>query len=115
MYDTPFAPSPVTGDSGWAYRGGFELGLLGGDADLANAIFREYRDPRNGLILEGFGLTAEKDSEARYLRLFGGKVGNDDQSYGFTYGRWNDYRLKVFLDDTPHVLQKTWCALFDPN
>ena len=104
MYDTPFAPpSPATADSGWTYRGGLELGILGGDGDLANAIFREYRDHRNGFILEGFGLTAEKDSEARYLRLFGGKVGNDDQSYGLTHGRWNDYRLKVFLEDTPHV------------
>ena len=104
MYDTPFAPSPrVTGDSGWTYRGGLELGVLGGDGDLGNAIFREYRDVRNGFILEGLGLTGEKDSEARYLRLSAGKVGNDDQAYGLTYGRWNDYRLKVFLDDTPHV------------
>lgn len=104
MYDTPFTPpAPVGGESGWTYRGGLELGVLGGDGDLANAIFREYRDFRNGLNLEGFGLTAEKDAEAKYLRVLGGKVGNDDQSYGLVYGRWNDYRLRLFLDDTPHV------------
>ncbi|HEX5128829.1 MAG TPA: MtrB/PioB family decaheme-associated outer membrane protein [Usitatibacter sp.] len=104
MYDTPFTPpATTTGESGWTYHGALEAGVLGGDGDLANAIFREYRDFRNGFILEGFGLTAEKDSEARYLRLFGGKVGNDDQSYGLAYGRWNDYRVKLFVDDAPHV------------
>ena len=103
MYDTPFAPPRPTTGTEWNWRGGFEIGVYGGDGDLANALFREYRDFRNGFILEGFGITAEKDAEAKYLRIFGAKVGNDDQSYGLAYGRWNDFRVKLFADDTPHV------------
>ena len=83
MYDPPFAPAtPAASESGWTYHGGLDLGVIGGDGDLGNTIFREYRDSRNGFLLQGFGLTAERDKDARYLHLFGGKAGNDDQSFG---------------------------------
>ena len=103
MYDAPFAlPAPVAGGD-WSWRGGIDVGVIGGDADLQNSIFRQYRDTRRGGALEGFGLSGDKDSEATYLRVFGGNVGRDDQYYGLQYGRWNDYRLKLFVDDTPHL------------
>jgi MtrB/PioB family decaheme-associated outer membrane protein len=104
MYDSPPAPpAPIRGESGWSYSGGLEAGALGGDGNLDNALFREYRDPRNGAVLNGFGLAGEKDAEAKYFHLYGGNVGRDDQYYGLIYGRWGDYRLKLFVDDTPHV------------
>ena len=104
MYESPRSPpAPVSGESGWSYGGGIEAGILGGDANLDNATFREYRDSGNGAVLGGFGLIARKDAEAKYLHLFGGNVGRDDQYYGLQYGRWNDYKITLFLDDTPHV------------
>jgi MtrB/PioB family decaheme-associated outer membrane protein len=103
-YDSPFAPTlPVTGERGWSYQGSVEAGVLGGGANDDNATFREYKDLRNGFLLRAFDIEAEKTAEAKYLRLFGGSVGRDDQSYGFLYGRWGDYKLRLFLDDTPHV------------
>ena len=104
LYATPsIPPAPSESMQGWSLRGGLEAGFLGGDGDDRNTLWREYKDLRNGFLLDNFGLYAEKPGEAKYLSFFGGSVGRDDQYYGFLYGRRNDYKLRLFLEDTPHV------------
>lgn len=108
LYQSPFVPPElVKSDLGWDYRGSVEAGVRGGDANNSAANFRQYEDPHNGFLLNNFNLSAEKDDEAKYLALFGGGVGYKDQYYGFAYGRWNDFKLKFFFDETPHVFTTT--------
>lgn len=104
MYSTPpLRTSPAESAAGWSVTGGIEAGFLGGDGDERNALFREYRDLRNGFLVNAFALEAEKRDEAKYFVVSGGGVGRDDPFYSVLYGRRNDYRIRAFLDDTPHV------------
>ena len=99
----PSLPAPTAGATGWSISGGIEAGVLGGDGNERNALFREYKDLSNGFLVNGFALNAEKADEARYFVAHGGGVGRDDQFYSLRYGRRNDFRIRAFLDDTPHV------------
>ena len=103
VYPSPFLPTaPPRSESGWSYRGSLEAGVLGG-ASNDNAIFRQYKDIRNGALLNYFDLGAEKIDEAKYVDFVGGGVGSKDQYFGLQFGRWGDYKLKLFLNDTPHT------------
>ena len=98
--------------TGWEYSGQMEIGVLGGDAKQKNAQFRMYKDLRNGLYLNNFGFQGEKPDEARFLEIIGGGVGRDDQYYGLQFGRYNDWKLKAFYNETPHVFTSTYSPLW---
>jgi hypothetical protein len=108
LYLSPFLPpDPIKSDIGWDYGGSLEAGVLAGDANNNAAFFRQYQDLRNGLLLHWFSFNAMSDSDAKYVSVFGSSVGYKDQFYGIQYGRWNDYKLKLFFEETPHVLRPT--------
>lgn len=94
---------PTTTPSGWAYSGSIEAGVLAGDADEKAALFRKYKDLDNGLYLNRFRVQAEKPDAARYLEVFGGGTTFDDQFYGLRFGRYNDWSVRAFYSETPHV------------
>lgn len=98
--------------TGWEYSGQVEIGVLGGDAKEKNAQFRMYKDLRNGLYLNNFGFQAHKPDEARFLEIIGGGVGRDDQYYGLLFGRYNDWKLRAFYNETPHVFTSTYGTLW---
>ena len=104
LYATPFLPpEPIKSDTGWDYWGSLEAGVLGGDANNNAALFRQYQDLHNGFLLQWFSFNATKDSDAKYVNVFGSDVGYKDQFYAIQYGRWNDYGLKLFFNETPSV------------
>ena len=113
LYGSAFLPPAlVKSDFGWDYWGSFEAGALGGNANNDNAIFRQYKDVRIGTLLNYFSLSAEKSDEPKYVDLVGGGVGSKDQYFGLQYGRWGDYRLKFFLNDTPHTFTTSARAIW---
>ena len=94
---------PTTTPSGWEYSGSIEAGVLGGDADEKAALFRKYKDLDNGPYLNNFRVQAERPDAARYFEAFGGGTGYDDQFYGLRFGRYNDWSVRAFYSETPHV------------
>lgn len=100
-------------ESGWEYSGWTELGGLGGDANDKAALFRMYKDLDNGLYLNNFGLQMEKPAAARFFEIEGGGVGRHDQFYGLQFGRYNDWRVRLFYNETPHVFTTTYRSLWN--
>jgi hypothetical protein len=114
LYGVPYDVSeePTKTEGGWEYTGGVEAGVLGGDAGKKNAIFRKYKDLKNGPYLDYFEVEADKPGDARYIQAFGGGAGRNDQFYGFQFGRYNDWKVKLFYNETIHVFTDTWKSLF---
>jgi MtrB/PioB family decaheme-associated outer membrane protein len=99
--------------SGWLYNGFLEFGLLGGDATNEKAAkFREYRNVDTNFYLSSFGLQANKPDSAAFVEVTGGGAGQDDQYYGVSFGRYNDWRVKAFYNETPHVFSTTYRSLW---
>ncbi len=102
-------PTPV---NEWLYRASFEAGGLFGDGDTRNAYFRMYKDVNNGFLLNNFRVEAERPASANFVETFGGGVGRNDQFYVAQFGRYNDWRVRAFYNETVHVFTDTWKDLW---
>ncbi|MCX7176940.1 MAG: MtrB/PioB family outer membrane beta-barrel protein [Proteobacteria bacterium] len=114
LYGVPYDnPGEVTRTAGgWEYTGGIEAGMIGGGAAGKNALFRKYKDLKNGAYLNYFEVEAEKPDSANFIQSFGGGAGRDDQFYGLQFGRHNDWKVKLFYNETIHVFTDNWKSLF---
>lgn len=115
LYDYPREPTPMitTTESGWEYFGHVEGGLLGVDGDRKSYGFRRYKDLDNGLYLNSFGLSGNKKSTASFFEVTGGGVARDDQFYALQFGRYNDWKVRAFYNETPHVFTTTFRSIYD--
>lgn len=114
LYGIPYLTrEPDRSTSGWDYSAYLEAGVLGGDAKNRSVLFRGYRDPGNGLQLSAFGLDATKADEARFVEVVGGGFGRNDQFYAAQFGRYNDYRVKLFFSETPRTYSTTAKPVWD--
>jgi len=100
-------------ESGWDYSGGIEVGVLGGDAGNKSALFRQYKDLKNGPYLNYFEVEADKPDSAMFMQTFGGGAGRDDQFYGLQVGRYNDWKLRAFYNETPHTFTSTYKSIWN--
>ena len=89
--------------SGWAYSGSIEAGYTGGGGNLNNAGFKEYADFENGALINSFAFAVEKPQSHAFVNARGGGIGRDDAYFGFEAGRYNQYKLSAFYNETPHV------------
>ena len=116
LYGVPYDTSAIElhkTEGGWEYSGGVDVGVLGGDAGKKNSLFRKYKDLKNGGYLDYFEAEAEKPDSARFVQAFGGGVGRDDQFYGIQFGRYNDWKVKLFYSEAAHVFSTNWKSLFN--
>jgi hypothetical protein len=116
LYGLPYDRSDEGGnktESGWEYSGMVEAGVLGGDAGEKNALFRKYKDMKNGANLSYFEVEADKPDSAKFIQAFGGGTGQHDQFYGMQFGRYNDWKMKLFYNETSHVFTSNWKSLFN--
>jgi hypothetical protein len=115
LYGVPYdlSDAPLKGDGGWEYKGSVDVGVLTDDASRRNALFRKYKDPRSGLYLDHFDFEADKPDSAHYLQILGGGAGSDDQFYGLQFGRHNDWKVKLFYNETTHVFTDTYKPLYN--
>ncbi|MBI4996005.1 MAG: MtrB/PioB family outer membrane beta-barrel protein [Rhodocyclales bacterium] len=113
LYGLPPAPPEEfrKTDSGWEFIGGIEFGVLGG-AGKQNAKYREYKDFKSGAYLDYFELEGEKPDTAHFLQAFGGGLGHEDQFIGLQFGRYNDWKLRSFYNETPHVFSTTFKPIY---
>ena len=110
LYGLPYDNSAETTktEGGWEYSGGVEAGVLTGDAGKKNALFRKYKDLKNGPYLDYFEVESGKPDTANFIQAFGGGTGQHDQFYGMQFGRYNDWKAKLFYNETIHVYTDTW-------
>jgi len=115
LYGVPYDRSEEANktEGGWEYSGGVEAGVLGGDAGNKNSSFRKYKDLNNGAYLNYFEVEADKAGSANYMSSFGGGTGFNDQFYGLQFGRYNDWKVKLFYNETQHVFTSNWKPLFN--
>ncbi|MFT3760049.1 MtrB/PioB family outer membrane beta-barrel protein [Thauera sp.] len=115
LYNRPRVPTDRIHemDGGWQYLGFVELGITHVSGDHREQGFKRYKDVGNGGYLSAFGVSAEKADSAHYFEVVGGGVGRDDQFYGATFGRYNDWRVKAFYNETPHVFTTSFRSLWD--
>ncbi len=110
--DTSDEEKPADADAKTTYfRGHIEIGVIDAGGDEDRAKFREYKDLDDGLYIPNLGLSWERDTS--YLDIVGGGIGRDDQYYGLTFGRYNDWRIKGFYNETPHVFTTTYRSLWN--
>ncbi|MCX6955711.1 MAG: MtrB/PioB family outer membrane beta-barrel protein [Verrucomicrobia bacterium] len=102
-FDVPKAADIQKSTSGWEYSGQLEFGVIGGDADERNAQFRMYQDPGEGAYVNNFSLQLKKPEGGYYVDVTGGGAGRHDQYYGLQFGRYNDWKVKLFFSETPHI------------
>ncbi|HEX8961770.1 MAG TPA: MtrB/PioB family outer membrane beta-barrel protein [Rhodocyclaceae bacterium] len=114
LYGLPMDVSAETTktEGGWEYAGGMDVGALGGGANKKNALFRKYKDLKNGAYLDYFEVEGDKTDSAAYAQAFGGGLGQHDQFYGFQFGHYNEWRLRLFYNETQHVYTDTWKSLY---
>jgi hypothetical protein len=114
LYNVPLEPGEeidipkgaVVG-TGFVEAGGIRL--FGDDRSQG---FRAYKDLRNGLYLNGFTVSLEQPSTARFFEAVGGAVGMDDQFYRFQVGRYNAWKVSAFYEGTPQTLTTTYRSLW---
>ncbi len=116
MFRFPFA-MPKAEDikksaSGWEYSGQLEFGVIGGDADERNAQYRTYQDVNNGACVNNFSLQLKKPASGQYVDVTGGGAGHHDQYYGLEFGRYNDWKVKLFYSEIPHVFTDRYKSLW---
>ena len=113
LYGLPYDNSAETTrtEGGWEYSGGVDVGILGGDAGKKNALFRKYKDLKDGPYLDYFEVESEKVDTANFIQAFGGGTGRHDQFYGMQFGRYNDWKAKFFYNEIIHVYTDTWKSL----
>ncbi|MBL8362219.1 MAG: MtrB/PioB family outer membrane beta-barrel protein [Rubrivivax sp.] len=105
LYDVPYAlPEPGNRVAGWEVGGFLQIGVLGGsDGGRRETLLRTYRDVDNGPVIERFELQAQSPGDARYVEVSGGGLGRRDAYVGVQFGRYNDWRVSLRYDETPHV------------
>ena len=117
MFKLPFA-MPKLEDikksaAGWEYAGQLELGAIGGDADERNAQFRTYQDIDNGAYVNNFNLELKQPAGGYFVDVSGGGAGRRDQYYGLQFGRANDWRVKIYFSEIPHVFTDRYKTLWN--
>lgn len=115
MYSMPIEPvSDINRtEGGWEYFGFVEGGIFVVDGDHDAHGFRRYKDVKTGPNVTAFGLSMEKPDSARYFEIVGGGVGYDDQFYGVNFGRYNDWRVRAFYNETPHVFTTSFRNIYN--
>ena len=111
-YVLPKAEEMLKASSGWEFSGQLEFGFISGDADERNAEYRMYQDGDNGAYLNNFNFQFKKPASAEFIELSGGGAGRHDQFYGLQFGRYNDWKIKVFYNETPHIFTDQYKSLW---
>jgi len=105
MYNIPY--NVADEDGGPVFNSSVDVGLVNVGGDKQAAKYKEYKDVKSGIAVDSFSLELEKPDAATFLEVVGGGVGRDDQFYGGQFGKYNDWKVKAFYNETPHVFTTT--------
>lgn len=98
--------------SGWEYSGQLEAGFIAGNDDERNAQYRMYQDVENDAYVNNLSLQLKKTGTGYFADLTAGSAGRHDQYYGLQFGNYNDWKVKIFFSETPHVFTDNYKSLW---
>lgn len=79
--------------------GSVSIGIRSVDVDPDSARFLKYKDLTGG----AFGnIYLNYDSEDFFATVRGNNVGQDDQYYSLTGGKWGLFKIKLYYNEIPH-------------
>jgi hypothetical protein len=99
-------------ENGWLYSGTIDIGVLGGSANAKYSKYNEYKDLQKGFGLNYFSFMGEDPKAGYFINGYGGAVGNKDQFYDMQAGHYNDWKIKAFYTEIPHVFSDTFKPLY---
>jgi MtrB/PioB family decaheme-associated outer membrane protein len=100
-------------EGGWEWDAEIELGGLVSSGDTSNVFFRRYKDVDDGFYARFFRLDADRRESAQFFEAYGGAINRDDQFYSLAFGRYNDWKLRAFYNETPSVFTSTFRSLWN--
>ena len=102
LHDWAFLePLPLALGNGWAASANIEAGGITKSHDEKSREFREYRDWRNGFLVNALNAGAERGG--LFTELTAITPGRDDQGYRAAVGRRGFFEASAFLQDIPHL------------
>jgi len=114
LYEIPRVTRETPSDG--TVSGEVELGLMQSNDSKRYSKRNEYSDPqKSGILINNFSLSLENAQNAYFLNLNGGAPGRDDQFYNLSLGTYNDWKVKAFYNETPHVFSDTFKQYFTQN
>lgn len=84
--------------------GELRIGVEQIDVDTNSSKFNEYRDRRDGLLVDRLWLDLFEPGTGRYFELAGDRLGRRDQGLWLRAGRFGVWDLGVDWTETPHLL-----------
>ena len=106
MYNIPAAENDA--DEGKAnVHATIEAGMLGVHGDKNAQLYKMYKDVQTGATVNNFSVNGDNAANASFVDVVGGGVGQDDQFYGVQFGKYNDWKVKAFYNETNHVFTTT--------
>lgn len=116
LYNIPLdpgeEPDPKEAKDEWKTSGFIELGGIRTTGD-SSPFFQTYQDLRSGAYINNFGVSSYKQADACYVEVVGGGVGRHDQFYSLQFGRYNDWKVTGFYNETPQVFTTTYRSLWN--
>ncbi|MGZ5080412.1 MAG: MtrB/PioB family outer membrane beta-barrel protein [Usitatibacter sp.] len=114
LYDIPLDPGeePEAKKDEWRTSGYIELGGIHTNGDNGPLVWT-YQDLRSGLYINNFGITSEKRADACFVEVVGGGVGRHDQFSTLQFGRYNDWKVTSFYNETPHAFTTSYRSLWN--
>ena len=116
LYNVPLDPGDADERlqrGAWRLWGFLEAGAMAVGGDERAALWRNYKDLRDGAYLNLFTIAGERSDAARYFEATGGGVGMKDAFYRVQAGRYNDWKVTAFYEGTPQTLTTTYRSIWN--
>jgi hypothetical protein len=75
--------------------------------------WRNYKDLRDGLLPQQLRAVGGEGGRSALRRGGGRRIGRHDQFYRFQVGRYNDWKVTAFYDETPQVFSTRYRSLWN--
>ncbi len=103
-YDRPYErPLLQPLGEGWRYTWASEIGGVASRRSGDAAAQRNYRDYRDGLLVNRLDIGLEEAGSARYAGVWIAAPGRDDQTYRAEFGRYGDFRIGARFQEMPRL------------
>lgn len=106
-----YAIPKVEGEEDGKFSGRVDVGYQHESDAKGYAKRKEYSDQRNGLYLNNMKLSGETGN-LNYFTFNGGGMGRKDQFYDLTTGKYGDWKVRAFYNETLHVFTDTWKSFY---
>lgn len=115
LYEVP-RTRPVSqplGKSGWTVAVESEVGVLVDVSNTSAATYREYGDLSGDGLIGRFSIALEQPQEALYLDVMAGALGRDDVTVAARGGRYGQFQISAFYNQTPHWFADDASVIWD--